>query len=103
MTSEYIKQTITGLTYTNNTDIVELRWLLLHGLECYASAYKSATDKAYAFKLLQQHKKLEEAHTVIKEKSRNNTAGKDDFISARKIALQCMQDFNHLEIFTNAA
>jgi hypothetical protein len=103
MTSEHIKQTITRLTYKNNTDVVELRWLLLHGLECYASAYKSTTDKAYAFKLLQQHKKLEEAHTVIKDKSRNNTAGKDDFIAARNIALQCMQHFNNLEILTNAA
>lgn len=103
MTSEQVTEALLNITYTDDTDIIELRWLLLHGLNCYADCYKSAGPHQSSLNLLQQYKKLQQAHDSIKQKARGNSATHADFIFARTEALRTMQYLTTAENLVAAA
>lgn len=103
MNSKYLKHHLAILTYTDNTDVVALRYLLLNILVEVADEYRRNTGSAYALQLLQQHKKLENIHLFIKEKLRANNAAKDDFIVAQRNAVACVENFVAAPEFVIAA
>lgn len=104
MNSGTLKYELAAISYKDNTDMVLLRYLLMNVLALWAAEYRKAgAGTQYAFKLLQNHKKLENIHTNIKEKSRSNTAVKDDFVVAKTAALECMENFTAATQFVTAA
>lgn len=103
MNSEQIKHQLVTLTYTDNTDAVALRYVLLHALAGMAGQYMGMKGSDTGLQLLQQHKKLEEVHSHIKEKLRSNKATKDDFILAKSVALKCIENCMLLHAYVAAA
>jgi len=88
MNNERLKQELMCLAYTDETDVVALRYLLLQSLAWFAAEYKSMAGTREALSLLQQYRQLETLHAGIKEKCRNNCAGETDFRHAKTIALE---------------
>lgn len=98
-----MKQKLTNIKYNDITDVVILRYWMLHTLVLCADEYRNAKGTGYSFKLLQQHKKLEQFDVVIKEKSRKNTACKEDFEQAKLAVLECLEGITNLQAFVSAA
>ena len=88
MNSNDVKQQLITLTYNDETDAVTLRYLVLHLLAQYASAYREIAGTGEGMALLQHFKKLETAHTAFKEKHRNNIMTEYDFRIIHKLALE---------------
>lgn len=103
MKNEWIIRELNALTYRDDTDIVALRFLLLHALAQYAAEYKKASGPREVFQLLQQYRKLEGVHMSIKEKCRNNCAGETDFKQAKAIALHNVAMLSSFKTMVTAA
>lgn len=103
MNSEYVKHRLNNITYTDSTDAVSLRYLLLTALADIAGEYRLYAGSAYALQLLKQHKQLDNIHSALKEKLRNNQLTGDDFAVARNKALKCLENYLPMAVYTTAA
>ncbi|HVX50807.1 MAG TPA: hypothetical protein VHB48_11655 [Chitinophagaceae bacterium] len=91
MKKHQLRQAIEKISYKDCTDLVVLRYLLLHTLAMVAGQHRATTHSARAFALHQLHKKLEIINTALREKCRKGEGSKAEFEKIKLDVLHCME------------